>query len=442
MSLSETGRTVVTRSQSKKLSSSETCQCPKSSQAIPKMNADDKKEIKTIFETLITSLRSDMEKESTSNQSKLTSLRDSIEAQIATGKQTTKSGLRPEYFSGSTDEDANQWLDFYDRIATINNWSEDLKLQAFPLYLKGVAGSWFLTLDDAKKASLSELKKAFKERFASGPHNWILSQQLGRRKQRPNESLDAYVIDITRLCKRLGLSDADSMRYFIEGLQGDLQVYVALQRPKNLEEAESFARMKHTINQRQGLSDNSALTKVTTLLTQISEKLTDNNNNNNTKTQAVAAISRPKPESGERRFDLLSKQIKQLQQQQRRMQSTNMVGAYDSQQGGPRQQAMSNWQSQPNRQYDQLQRQVSRLENDLRRYQNPRRPDYRSYRRNFRSIEGDPICSFCNRVGHTWRTCRQRNRDPRLPVTSPNVPPRPAIGGNPRFRSNNPQGNA
>lgn len=389
------------------------------------MNEKDKKELADMFNGLVTSLRKDIEKESKSNTSKLTSLRESLEEHIETGKRSNKLGLKPDYFSGSTDEDASQWLDFYERIALINNWTDPLQLQAFPLYLRGIAGSWFLTLDESIKADLPALKKAFKERFSSGPHKWILSQQLGTRKQRPNESLDTYAKDITRHCKRLGLSDADSMRYFIEGLQSDLQAYVALQQPKTLQEAESFARMKHTINQRQGLSDsnNSSLHQVTALLTRISDKLTES-----PKPPSIAAISNPPTEVEDTRFEMISKQIKQLQQQQRRMQPTNGVAAYDAPQGGPRQYPPSNWQSSSQRQVEQLQRQVARLENDLRRYQNPRRPDYRSYGRNFRSVEGDPICSFCNRVGHTWRTCRQRNRDPRLPSTNTNGPSRPPTG--------------
>ena len=426
MSQSNTSRTIETRSQAKKLSFSQTCTCPESQQAIPKMNENDKKEIKDIVSTLLNGLRSDFEKESSSNQSTLTQLRQSIETQIEDSQKATRLALKPEYFMGSTDEDANQWLDFYERIAAINNWKEELKLQAFPLYLQGVAGSWFLTLDDAKKASLSELKKAFKERFASGPHNWILSQQLGRRKQRPNESLDAYVIDITRLCKRLGLSDADSMRYFIEGLQGDLQVYVALQRPKNLEEAESFARMKHTINQRQGLSDShSALTQVTTLLTGISDKLT-----NNTKAQSVAAISRPTTETECKRLDILAQQIDQLQQQQQFIEYGNTMAAINYYQEPP-----LPWQ------LEQLQQQVASLEDALRHYQNSQDANYRSFGRNYHSTEGGPFCSYCSRVGHTFHSCRQRARDSRLPPPTSRGPLL-EIEPPPPQHSNHTQGNA
>ena len=46
------------------------------------------------------------------------------------------------------------------------------------------------------------------------------------------------------------------MRYFIEGLPSDLQAYVSSSRPKNIQEAESYARMKDIVNQRQRFSEN------------------------------------------------------------------------------------------------------------------------------------------------------------------------------------------
>ena len=98
------------------------------------------------------------------------------------------------------------------------------------------------------------------------------------------------------------------------------------------------------------------------------------------------------------------------------MQASYAIAAYDQPPGAPRSSQPRNWQGGgQNTQVDQLQRQVTRLENELRQYQNPRQPDFRSFGRSYRSTEGDPICTFCNRVGHTWRVCRQRTRDPRLP---------------------------
>ena len=64
---------------------------------------------------------------------------------------------------------------------------------------------------------------------------------------------------------------------------------------------------------------------------------------------------------------------------------------------------------------ESLEQAMSRLESDQRQYQNLRSPDFHSCAQSSRSTEGDPICSFCNRMGHTWRACRQCNRDPRVP---------------------------
>ena len=109
---------------------------------------------------------------------------------------------------------------------------EELQFNAFPLYLRGIAHAWFLTLADDAKSTITALFAAFRARFASGSQDWILSQQLSARKHSPTEPIDDYITDITRLCKRLTLSDAETVRYFIKGLQGDLQAYVSLSRPK------------------------------------------------------------------------------------------------------------------------------------------------------------------------------------------------------------------
>ncbi len=211
------------------------------------------------------------------------------------------------------------------------------------------------------------------------------------------------------------------MRYFIEGLQGDLQAHVSLGQPTTFQEAESLARMKDIVNKRQGVSDTQQIiTQMKTMFSELKGQSAES-----TKVMAAVAPS-PGPSANDKRFDELSKQMRQIQKQLQQNQHSNAnyaMAAYDRQIPPSRSFSPRNWQEQPNRQYDQLQRQVARLENDMRRYQNPRRPDFRSFGRSFRSTEGDPICTFCNRVGHTWRVCRQRNRDPRVPPPQNRAPP-------------------
>lgn len=113
MSIGPQPSKALTRSQIKKPSKSAICTCSeKSQQAKPTMNEQDKEEIAELFTDLVNSLRKDLGKHSKSNTTKLFSLRESIEEQIELEKRSSELGLKPDYFKGSIDEDANQWLDF------------------------------------------------------------------------------------------------------------------------------------------------------------------------------------------------------------------------------------------------------------------------------------------------------------------------------------------
>lgn len=432
-------RQIQTRSKTRKERAhsqpdSEFCVCP--SKPMTAMNDDQKEEFKQFFTNFMQSLRTDFEKESTTNRAQLDSL------QTALKKKSSTQHLKPEVYDGNPVDDALAWLDTFQRISKLNNWTPELQLNAFPLYLKGVAQAWFLALPEDTTTNLPNLLAAFRERFASGPQDWILSQKLGARKQQKGETLDNYLADMTRLCKRLNLSDSESMRYFMEGLQRDLQEYVALARPKNLQEAINFARIKDAVNQRQGNSDSSSvLSQMQAMFTKFLATPTPKPEVVAAATASNLSATAANSSTTDKRIDDLSRQVKQIlklqqnQQTQQQQAATNYaVAAYDQPRGQARPPQERNWQGPPNRQVDQLQRQINRLENELRRYQNPRRPDFRSFGRSYRSTEGEPICSFCNRVGHTWRNCRERNRDPRLPTTNSNGPTRATFSNYPGNR--------
>ena len=398
------------------------------------MNDEQKQLLQEMLAEVRDSLRHDIAKESHTQRTQLDQIQTRLE------KKPNSGAIKPDVFDGNPTVDAMTWLDSFSRIANINNWNSENQLSAFPLYLSGVAHAWFLSLAETIKTDFEQLKAAFQERFASGPQEWILSQQLSSRKQAKGERIDDYIADITRLCKRLKLSDADSVRYFTQGLQPHIQSYVTLARPKNFQEAESLARMKELVDTTQRTTETENI--ITRMETMFSKLMTQQPKYSDSKT--VAAVSaEPARSYVDQRFDELSRQFERLQRQNQNQAVPNtFAAAYDQQPhntGNPYSNQPRVWQGGPNRQIGQLQRQVNRLESELRRYQNPRRPDFRSYGRNFRTVEGEPICSFCQRVGHTWRTCNQRGRDPRLPPNQGNGNYRPPNGGPSTSRQSNPQ---
>ena len=159
------------------------------------MNEEQQEMFKTLFTDMCKALREDIAKESHTQKEKLAKLETRLE------KQPSTSGIKLEIFDGNPAVDALNWLDSFSRIASINNWTAENQLNAFPLYLSGIAQAWFLSLREDQQKDLTQIHAAFKERFASGPQNWILSQQLATRKQVQGERIDDYIADVTRLCK-------------------------------------------------------------------------------------------------------------------------------------------------------------------------------------------------------------------------------------------------
>lgn len=248
--------------------------------------------------------------------------------QAAFNKRSTAHGLKPDNFNGNPVADALAWLDNFSRIGKLNNWSEELQLNAFPLYLRGIARAWFITLRDDTKETLTALFDAFRARVASGSQDWILIQQLSARKHAQGEPIDDYITDITRPCKGLKLPDAETVRYFVEGLQGDRQAYVSLGRPKTFQEAESLSRMKHIVNRRRRATDTqSVLKQMETMFSKFMEQP------RSTSKVIAAAAPAQNMSNTDKKLDDLSAQIKEIQKQQLRqqqqMQASYAIAAYD-----------------------------------------------------------------------------------------------------------------
>ncbi|KAL9971682.1 hypothetical protein ACROYT_G017880 [Oculina patagonica] len=347
------------------------------------MDEDQKKDLEKLLKDFAQTLKGDIEKDSETHKTQLASLQSKFDK-----KKSPFHNLKPDTFDGNPVADALEWLSNFQRIAKLNNWTADLQLNAFPLYLQGIAHAWFLSLPPEVANDLKALFDAFQERFGSGPQEWILSQQLSARKHNKGEAIDDYIADITRLCKRLKLSDNETMRYFIEGLQGDLQAYVSLSRPKNFRDAESLARMKDIVNKRQGFSDTqSVLEQMQTMFSKLVDKSAANNK------VIAAAAPGSDPEAHDRKYDELTRQIKQLQKQQQQQEqqfhATYAMAAYDQPPGTWYPFPPTNWQGDTNQQLAQLQNQVTRLKHEFRRYHNPRHSEFRSYGRHYRNSESN-----------------------------------------------------
>lgn len=165
-------------------------------------------------------------------------------------KPTVQSFSPVSLHGNDFDQDVATWLDEFDRIARLNGWSLTDKINALPLYLDGVAKTWFLNLPAETQNNYDLFKEVFLARFDSEEVQLYLWPQLRDRKQKAMESVDHYASDIQKYSKRLHLSEIDAMRHFIDGLLPDLQNFVLLKQPTSLAAAAAEARLKQVVSNR------------------------------------------------------------------------------------------------------------------------------------------------------------------------------------------------
>ena len=115
------------------------------------------------------------------------------------------------------------------------------------LNLAGPAEDFYYSLPGDCKDTFTKLRDALKERFANENQSWIIWQAITIRQQGPVESLATYLTDLTGKFRRINISDADKMRYFVQGLRADLRETVLLKQPKTFREAEEMARLASAV---------------------------------------------------------------------------------------------------------------------------------------------------------------------------------------------------
>ena len=148
-------------------------------------------------------------------------------------------------FYGSEGEDVKRWLSKLVLLLTAVGIHHDgREASAFlALHLAGIAESWYFTLPKAKQINFRYLKDALAETF-SLPYmfKYNLRQELYSRKQGKGEPLDRYAELICRTCQTIGISDAEQMNCFINGLRNNTKREVLMKTPKTYDEALSIAQ--------------------------------------------------------------------------------------------------------------------------------------------------------------------------------------------------------
>ena len=158
--------------------------------------------------------------------------------------------VKLEPFSGYESQDIERWLQkFANRIQAGGRQLDSSTMAAdLASHLSGPAETYYFSLEPHMRRDFEALTDALKNRFSSDDFKWRLRQSLSSRKQGPKESLDSYIEFINSTCQRLGVSKADQLHFFVDGLREEIKREVLMHKPEDYQTAENLARLKVSVD--------------------------------------------------------------------------------------------------------------------------------------------------------------------------------------------------
>lgn len=154
------------------------------------------------------------------------------------------SSLLPPYFTGSTKQSADTWLERFLKYSELQDQNQDDRLATFRLLLTQRAETWYNSLNNATQTNWGQLRAAFIAKFVNLPGlAFSRETEIIARKQGPTETVEKYVMDITRRCNQLAKAPAEIKNILIRGLRPDIRRHILLQQPQTPDDVEEQARL-------------------------------------------------------------------------------------------------------------------------------------------------------------------------------------------------------
>lgn len=179
--------------------------------------------------------------------------RATMTSQVTTPAQLIVSQpITPQAFHGDSFEDAEDWLDHFERVARSNEWSEERKLRHVYFALEDSARTWFEN-HEASLSSWEEFRQQLLATYGSNDRREKAETALRARNQRTNESVAMYIEDMSRLFKRAdpNMSEDKKVRHLMHGVKQELFAGLVRNPPRTVAEFRSEATtIEMTLQQR------------------------------------------------------------------------------------------------------------------------------------------------------------------------------------------------
>lgn len=158
----------------------------------------------------------------------------------------------PKPFHGEIFEDAEDWLDQYERVAAFNQWDDAAKLRNVYFSLENAARTWFENREE-KLETWRDFRRELLKAHGNNDRREKAERALQSRIQLPNESVTMYAEDMERLFRRAdpAMKEENKVRHLMRGVKEQLFGGLVRSPPKTVTEFITEATtMEMTLRQR------------------------------------------------------------------------------------------------------------------------------------------------------------------------------------------------
>lgn len=173
-----------------------------------------------------------------------------LRREIAEMAEARGPSITPPRFKGSMEENVEEYLQAFERIAKANGWNAEKKLVILPCYLDGASLKWYENLEQAEGDNLTWaiVKERMKVAFQSIAWEEQMEYKLRMRMQGEEEQVEAYIQDVLNLCAKLDadMSERCKIKHVLRGLKPSLLEKVMIMNNDTLESLLSNIRKVQT----------------------------------------------------------------------------------------------------------------------------------------------------------------------------------------------------
>ncbi|XP_049270134.1 uncharacterized protein LOC119385971 [Rhipicephalus sanguineus] len=173
-------------------------------------------------------------------------------SQVTPSQLIVSQPVIPKVFHGDSFEDAEDWLDHFERVANINQWNEERKLRNVYVALEDSERVWYEN-HEASLTSWEEFRRQLLCTFGNSDRREKAEAALRTRNQRTNETVAMYIEDMSRLFKRAdpSMTEDKKVRHLMHGVKQELFAGLVRNPPRTVAEFRSEATtIETTLHQR------------------------------------------------------------------------------------------------------------------------------------------------------------------------------------------------